>query len=151
MTFEKFRWFSFFTFFIFLIDRISKWAIVNLSAESFFIIPRVLEVKLFENPGIAFSILIPYPYLYFLIAAILLILNFLMIKSYRERKYLLTFYYILIIVGAISNLIDRIVFGSVIDYLSIFTLPVFNLADLMIISGVILIMPKRIKRKNRFG
>jgi signal peptidase II len=39
--------------------------------------------------------------------------------------------------GAIGNLIDRIVFGQVTDFISIVIWPVFNLADLAITVGVI--------------
>ena len=43
----------------------------------------------------------------------------------------------LIILGALSNLLDRLIFGYVIDYINIFIWPVFNLADAMIVVGII--------------
>jgi len=40
--------------------------------------------------------------------------------------------------GAIGNLIDRLTVGYVIDFISIGSLPIFNIADLSIILGMIL-------------
>ncbi|MCL5795760.1 MAG: signal peptidase II [Patescibacteria group bacterium] len=44
----------------------------------------------------------------------------------------------LILAGAISNIIDRIIFGYVLDYINIGFWPVFNLADIFIFAGIIL-------------
>ena len=58
---------------------------------------------------------------------------------------------VLVIAGASSNLIDRVFFGFTIDYLRILT-SVINVADIMIISGVlILLLPKKERGKLRFG
>lgn len=46
---------------------------------------------------------------------------------------------VLICAGAISNLIDRLLYNGVIDYIEISILPVFNIADIMIVVGVILL------------
>ena len=49
----------------------------------------------------------------------------------------------LIICGGIGNLIDRVLYGYVIDYLSFtffgYSFAVFNLADSLIVIGVILL------------
>jgi signal peptidase II len=42
--------------------------------------------------------------------------------------------------GATGNLIDRILFGGVIDYIDFKVWPVFNLADIAIVAGSILVM-----------
>lgn len=43
----------------------------------------------------------------------------------------------LILAGALSNLIDRVVAGGVIDIIGIGTLPRFNIADVMIVLGAL--------------
>ena len=51
--------------------------------------------------------------------------------------------YSLILAGGITNLIDRLFRGFVIDYIDInnlFEYPIFNLADICIVIGVIVIM-----------
>jgi lipoprotein signal peptidase len=45
---------------------------------------------------------------------------------------------ILILSGGLSNIIDRALFGCVIDFIDLKIWPVFNLADLFITAGVIL-------------
>ncbi|MEK7598152.1 MAG: signal peptidase II, partial [Patescibacteria group bacterium] len=45
-----------------------------------------------------------------------------------------------ILSGALSNVIDRLYFGCVIDFIDLKFWPVFNLADVFITTGVILIL-----------
>jgi len=45
---------------------------------------------------------------------------------------------ILVLAGALSNLIDRLFLKCVIDYISIFNFPIFNLADFFISFGFLL-------------
>lgn len=47
--------------------------------------------------------------------------------------------------GIISNCIDRIIYGGVIDYISVWYIPKFNLADLSIVAGLILIALKKLR------
>ena len=42
----------------------------------------------------------------------------------------------MVIVGALSNLIDRFALGFVVDYINIFIWPIFNLADCLIVAGI---------------
>ncbi len=57
--------------------------------------------------------------------------------------------YSLIIGGLIGNLIDRVVLGYVTDYLEFYlgsyAFPVFNLADMAIVIGVILLIIHEIR------
>jgi len=48
-----------------------------------------------------------------------------------------SFFLVLVLAGALSNLIDRLVLGCVIDYISIWKFPIFNLADFFISFGFI--------------
>ncbi|MCX6816471.1 MAG: signal peptidase II [Candidatus Beckwithbacteria bacterium] len=50
---------------------------------------------------------------------------------------------VLILVGGLSNLIDRIRFGGVVDYISIGWWPSFNLADCFILAGVVILLYSR--------
>jgi len=54
----------------------------------------------------------------------------------------------LIIVGAVSNLIDRLYFGFVVDFISFFDYSIFNLSDAHIVCGVGLILIWELKNKK---
>jgi len=133
------------TFSIVYFDRVTKLLFSDLLAygESLPIIRNVLHMTLIHNTGIAFGffkdqgivfIVIP------IIAVILLVFN---IYYYRQNNEVLSRVYIvsfsLILGGAIGNLIDRIVYGYVIDFIDFRFWPVFNIADSAITIGAIMI------------
>ena len=133
------------TFSVVLIDRITKVFFSNLLSygESFPIIKNVFHMTMIHNTGIAFGlfkdqgivfIIIP------IIAIILLVFNIFYYKQNNEalsRVYIVAF--ALILGGAIGNLIDRIVFGYVIDFIDFRIWPVFNIADSAISIGAVMI------------
>ncbi len=102
------------------------------------------------NYGIAFGIKISEIFFWTLIAIIFFGMfyflknknNFLIIKNFRYEI-------ILIISGAVSNIIDRITLGCVVDFIDIkiINYPVFNLADSFIFVGTALIFWKILKLK----
>lgn len=58
---------------------------------------------------------------------------------------------ILIIIGALSNLLDRIVFGGAIDYLPLFWGIKFNLADIFITFGFFITFFKLLEQTYSHG
>lgn len=69
--------------------------------------------------------------------------------QYTKRFLDLRFGILLILGGAISNIIDRLYFGCVIDFISLGTLSVFNLADAFITIGVIITLVNIENSKNK--
>ena len=55
----------------------------------------------------------------------------------------------LIIGGALSNILDRIIYGSVIDFINFSFWPAFNIADSAITIGVILLIIKFIHKDEK--
>ncbi|WP_019220944.1 signal peptidase II [Bartonella senegalensis] len=113
-----------------------------------------------RNSGIAFSFFSSFSHwaLIFLTLIVLIFLLWLW-KNTEYNKPLAHFGLTLIIGGAIGNLIDRICFYYVIDYIlfyidDVFYFAVFNLADTFITLGVIAIIIEElrswIKRKSTF-
>jgi signal peptidase II len=90
---------------------------------------------LFQNEGIAFSL--PLPGFISIAISIGLIVYF-------ARSYLLAHAHavkiaaLCIVLGALSNLSDRILHGFVIDYLLFFQRSAINLADILILTGLFL-------------
>lgn len=104
--------------------------------------------SLSHNTGIAFSLADNYnvKWVIVLIALVLLLFVYLKIKT---NKYNEAIALGIILLGSLSNLFDRFIYGSVVDYFSFANLSVFNLADCLIIAGAILfIIYNKINEKN---
>lgn len=104
------------------------------------IIKNLFYITYVENYGIAFG-LFKNKNLFFLITnSIIIIALFYIIYRYYNKNILFTSCLALIAGGAIGNLIDRLKYGYVIDYLQFsFFPPVFNLADAAIVCGAALL------------
>lgn len=116
-------------------------------AAGFFVADRVLKYlamqgysfyffSLAKNPFIAFSIPAQGKILLVSISASIVLLSYLFFY-YLPKKRLFATALSFVILGALSNLMDRFAYGYVIDYFHFFNLSVFNLADSMIIFGVL--------------
>jgi len=138
------RFLVFFNLSLIILDRLSKWFVLNYPN---FYLGDLIELKLFKNPNLYF-ISFNSPLLYFLIGAAILLLLFLFFRSWQKKDFLLMTGFSLIILGGLSNFFDRIFFGYVIDWIRIFVLPIsiFNIADLMIIGGIIILIGNFFKK-----
>jgi len=126
------------------IDQLSKYlADTYLSiAESRPLIPYVLHLSLVHNEAAAFGILPGCSLLLILISSgvIIYIAAFLFRRGSAHSGPaggLLNYSLVLILSGAAGNLIDRLRFGYVIDFIDFRVWPVFNFADSMITIGSI--------------
>lgn len=106
------------------------------------IIPGFFHIHYVRNTGAAFSILKGYRYLLIGFAIVVfLCLQKYISKSKMKRK-LEIISLGLLMGGLVGNLVDRLLYGYVIDYLSCslgtYQFPIFNLADTAIVVGVLL-------------
>jgi len=128
--------------FLFYIDQLLKnWSLISLYNKKFVIIKNWLNLELFQNPNIAFSLPLP-DYIIVLTAIIIIaaLIIILIARLYRNiRCGLVDISLLLIITGAASNFYDRLQYGFVIDYINFVYLPVFNLADVIITGGILLL------------
>ncbi len=128
------------------IDRLTKfYAFKKLPTEGVSLIPGWLNFSLYKNSYIAFGWSLPAPILLGLIIVILLGLLWLFNRAYRRQDLALAFWLGLIIVGAFSNLIDRLIYGQVIDFIEAPWWSVFNLADGFIVIGLLGWLIKKMK------
>ncbi|OGI25089.1 MAG: signal peptidase II [Candidatus Moranbacteria bacterium RBG_13_45_13] len=97
------------------------------------------------NKNIAWSIPIAPSVFYFLWAIIFLFLIYCFLNRKHFEKTALVF----IISGGISNIIDRLAHGCVIDFIDIKIWPVFNLADVYITIGILMLLLEYIKSPSR--
>lgn len=136
-----------------ILDQITKYISKVVIVGPLEIISNFFRFEYVENTGIAFSLPVPYPLI--IISNILLIgfLIYLAIEELDINKVKTRIPMALLIAGGIGNLIDRLFHGFVIDFISIWKYPFFNLADIYIITAVLLLVVfydkiKRVKNKN---
>jgi signal peptidase II len=136
-------------FILVLIDQISKLLVTNvLKSNVIIVIKSLLKFLYVKNTGAAFGILSGNIFILVLITFILIIYVFNEIKKNSNNKLMLSSY-LLILSGALGNLIDRLFRGYVVDFIS-FTffgkdMAVFNIADSYITIGIIMLIFALIK------
>lgn len=129
-----------------IIDQITKILVIKILplSGSIEIIKNFFYIIPTNNTGAAFSILIGQRI--FLILITIAILAFLIqyIKKNKIERKIDIISFSFIIGGSLGNLIDRIIRGSVIDFISLklgnYNFPIFNIADTLIVVGVILLL-----------
>ncbi len=136
------------TIFFVVLDRFLKNLALQLPVP-FNLVGSILKFHFTPNPYIAFSLPLTGIGLNIIIVIIILILVyycFFLLKTGRGNEGIVL---IFIILGAISNLIDRLEFGYVVDYFDLKYFTVFNLADAMIVAGVIVLLFLRMKTPQK--
>jgi signal peptidase II len=131
---------------IFAADFIIKnFLLVNYPFVSIPLIKDFLHITVIINRGAAFGILNQYTNLLVYLGVIFI--AFLLWFAIRKKRKSIfdKIVFGLILGGALSNLFDRFFYGFVVDYIDIRVWPVFNLSDLCITSGIILIIFQSLK------
>lgn len=124
------------------LDQVIK-LLVKHFQPSFNVISGFLSVHFVKNPGISFGILSTQPILILIMTiALSALIGYAFIKADSNIE---KFCWMLILVGAIGNIIDRLVWGYVIDYLDV-NYFVCNLADIFIFIGAMLLIVDMVKR-----
>lgn len=101
------------------------------------------------NPGISFGFIIPATVFYSLVAIIFLVAILYLWGKINFEDFLINKTGIVFILGgAISNLIDRFNYGCVTDIIDLGFWPVFNLADIFITVGAVIIIAKSSNAKS---
>lgn len=138
---------------VFVVDRLTKYLILKADFQIIEILPVLNLVKVW-NRGIAFGTLSTGPDYISILLLILtpLILLFILIiarKSSEMEKVFLA----MIFGGGLGNWIDRLIFGAVLDFIDLhlgrFHWPAFNIADLAITLGIILLILTHVLKNPR--
>ncbi len=141
---------------IFLFDRFSKLYVIYLDKKNFnseIYQSKFLNIHLVWNDGIAFGLLsvnetILYNILTFIIMLVILFILYLVVNSNGFKKFAL----LIIFSGAIGNFFDRIVYRAVPDFIDFhvenFHWFIFNVADIFITIGVILMIILELSYKS---
>ena len=116
--------------------------------HSFPIIPSILHLTHVQNTGAAFGIFQGYPQAFAVLAAVVAVWVVVELTRKRPRAWPADTGLLLILGGSLGNLIDRIRFGYVIDFIDVRVWPVFNLADSAITIGVGLLLWQACTRRS---
>jgi signal peptidase II len=133
---------------IIIIDQLTKHlAIKYLKGQSpVVLIKNFLSLHYTENAGAAFGILQEKRMLFVIITTIfLLVISFYIIKYFNELSLISKIGASVLLGGAIGNYIDRVRHGFVVDFISVkitktYDFPVFNIADMAIVLGTLVIV-----------
>ncbi|MDD4036567.1 MAG: signal peptidase II [Bacilli bacterium] len=144
------KWLYFVGTFIILLDRVTKIIVMNLIelGESITVIPNYLYITYIKNDGAAWGMFSGNT-IFLLFMTLITLIILLKVINEMDIKFINVLSYGLLIGGIIGNLIDRIIYGSVIDFIDtyIFTYdyPVFNVSDMAIVIGTSLLIIEILK------
>jgi signal peptidase II len=130
---------------VFLADQFSKaWVIENIPINTTLdILPPIRQIFVLThitNSGAAFGLFPQLSIVFTFVALAVSVVIVLYTRSIPAGEWLVRFSLGLQLGGAIGNLVDRLRYGSVVDLFYVRYTPVFNVADLAIVSGVGLLM-----------
>jgi len=121
-----------------VVDQLSKYFFYTNSSEVIEVVKNFFTLQYTENTGVAFSIPIPSQITVLISLTLIIVVAYLSKIHMKLEKSLSIIILALFFSGALGNVIDRIFKGFVIDFISIWKWPVFNLADTYIVIAVLL-------------
>ena len=142
---------------IFLLDRISKTYVIHLDEillNSEIINSKFINIQLIWNEGVAFGLLaFNEKSFYNFITGFIVIIILTLIYFIRKTRGIEKYSFIIILGGALGNVFDRFLYSAVPDFIDIhyqnFHWFIFNVADIFITLGVILLIYAEIFLKNK--
>ncbi len=134
---------------VIIIDQLSKyWTVQSLGLYESYKVLSFFHFTYVQNYGAAFSFLGNaggwQKYLFTSIALVVSIYLVYLLHSNKSEKRWQNIAFALILAGALGNVIDRIIFGYVVDFLDFnlgfYRWPTFNVADTSICIGAVMII-----------
>jgi len=125
------------------LDVVSKRLVIARMGvgETVSVIPGILELHHVQNTGAAFSILQGKTVFLAIVTAVLVAMMCAYVVKTGPKLHMAEKTAIAMIVGGgMGNLIDRVMLGYVTDFLNIYIIPVFNVADCFVTCGCILLV-----------
>lgn len=127
-------------------DQLTKHlAVVRLKNQAAYnLINSILEFNYLENRGAAFGVLQNQKYFFVFVALIFIgVIVFVLIKVPTQKKYYsLNILLVMIAAGAVGNMIDRVRYDYVVDfiYLVCIQFPIFNVADIYVTTATVILV-----------
>lgn len=118
------------------VDRLTKILIIAHPDFSRVLLSGWLTLRGTKNPGVAFGVALPAPLLLLAVGMAIIALIVAAASAWRQRDTYAIVCLLAVISGAAANVVDRLRYGAVIDYLDVPWFTVFNIADALITVGV---------------
>jgi len=135
---------------VIIIDRFIKLLVFNnlFEGQSIEAIPKIFRITLVLNTGAAFGLFRDKNQFFIASSLIVIALIFVYMFIVRCKDLIILSALGLILGGAAGNLIDRVTFGYIIDFLDFRFWPVFNIADSAITTGAGLLVVRLLFNKK---
>lgn len=138
-----------------ILDRVTKmWALKDLySGSEIVLIRNFFSFSYLENKGAAFGIFQNKVVFLTLVTFVVMLAIVYYLIRYKPNSKLIRISLALIISGAIGNLIDRIGYKYVVDFImlhykDVYYFPTFNVADMLVVTGTALLAIYLMKEEN---
>jgi signal peptidase II len=130
---------------IVLLDQYTKWLVISNIPYGGFWSPwewltPYARIVHWSNTGVAFGMLQGMNPVFTILAFVVAGMIVFYFPKLEKEDWLLKLALMLELGGALGNLVDRIMYGQVIDFISVGNFPVFNVADSCITVGVIILL-----------
>lgn len=135
---------------VFILDQLVKHAVLGCMhlGESIPIIKDVFHITFVLNPGAAFGMLEHQRWIFIVVALLVVVLALVFYKHIQRESLITRIGAGLLLGGALGNLLDRIQSGLVVDFLDFRIWPVFNIADIAICGGAVMLIWDMWQRRN---
>ncbi len=127
------------------LDQLTKFIIISNFKlyESKPVIENVFAITYIRNTGVAWGLFKGKRIIFLILTVIALLFSFrIYYNIYDKKKYIpIRICIVLLISGALGNMIDRLKLGYVVDFLNfeLINFPVFNVADIMVVISIFLL------------
>lgn len=138
---QSYLWFALISVSIVLVDLfVKRWIVAEFPVgRPTPLIGTVLFITHVHNTGGAFGLFSNLRFLFIIMGIIVPVLIMIFYKKLFEKGKVWIIAAALVTGGAIGNEIDRVMYGYVIDFLDVRFWPIFNVADIAISAGIVLL------------
>ena len=126
-------------FLLILLDQIAKY-FAYTTRPDLDILGNFLRLQYIENTGTIFGLFENSNIIFLILAITLCIILAIYMRKYVEKKSQKEKVFLLILAGGVGNIIDRIVRGFVVDFISLKWVGIFNFSDAYIVIGIFLLI-----------
>ena len=116
--------------FVFISDQITKYAVYkNMSLGESIPAEGIIRITYARNTGMAFSLFENFGIILLILSLIIASILIIYLFTIDKPRILIRVFAGLVVAGALGNILDRIRFGYVNDFIDVGWWPIFNIAD----------------------